>query len=357
MTDRATEPDGSAAPRGSTPAAPVRRPETLLVMDDRALGMQFSPQEMARLRAAASVAEPVVVHELTSPAARRRLAEAEVLITSWGCPRIEPEVLRAAPGLRAVLHAAGSVRSHITDAVFDRGILVTTAADANAEPVVHFTLAAILWAFKKAPFLANDARRFRDDWAYVDGRGELSGVGRTVVVVGFSRIGSRLVKLLRDLDLARVLVVDPVADPADILAAGGEPATLADALPQADVLSLHAPALPETRHMIGAAELAALPRDAVLVNTARGSLVDTAALEAACGAGLHAILDVTDPEPLPADSPLYTLPNVMLTPHIAGSLGSEARRMSALALTELERYAAGLPPLAPITRHSLAVQA
>ncbi|GAA2564373.1 MULTISPECIES: hydroxyacid dehydrogenase [Streptomyces] len=326
-------------------------------MDRRALGMQFSPQEMARLRAAATLGEPVAVHELGSPQARHRLAEAEVLITSWGCPRLDEDVLDAAPELRAVLHAAGSVRAHVTDAVFDRGILVTTAADANAEPVVHFTLAAILWSFKKAPFLANDARRFRDDWSYVDGRGELSGVGRTVVVVGFSRIGGRLVRLLRDLDLARVLVVDPVADPAAIVAAGGEPATLADALPRADVLSLHAPALPETRHMIGAAELAALPQDAVLINTARGSLVDTTALEEACSNGLHAVLDVTEPEPLPADSPLYTLPNVMLTPHIAGSLGSEARRMSAMALTELERYAAGLPPLAPITPQTLGVQA
>ncbi|MFI9821525.1 NAD(P)-dependent oxidoreductase [Streptomyces sp. NPDC052013] len=120
-----------------------------------------------------------------------------------------------------------------------------------------------------------------------------------MVIVGFSRIGSRVVRLLRDLDLARVLVVDPVADPAAIRAAGAEPAPLADALPQADVLSLHAPALPETRHMIGAAQLAALPEHAVLVNTARGSLVDTAALEAACTAGLHAVLDVTEPEPLP----------------------------------------------------------
>lgn len=338
-------------------SASAPRPETLLVMEDRALALQFTREELARLRATATLGERVAVRELTSPDARRRLAGTEVLITSWGCPRLDEDVLDAAPGLRAVLHAAGSVRGHITDAVLDRGILVTTAADANAEPVAHFTLAAILWSFKKAPFLANDARRFRDDWSYRDTHGELTGVGRTVVIVGFSRIGSRVVRLLRNLDLARVLVVDPVAGPAAIAATGAEPATLADALPQADVLSLHAPALPETRHMIGAAQLAALPAHAVLINTARGSLIDTAALEAACAAGLHAVLDVTEPEPLPSDSPLYSLPNVMLTPHIAGSLGSEARRMSAMALTELERYAAGEAPLAPVTRQSLAVQA
>ncbi|MFM9370912.1 hydroxyacid dehydrogenase [Streptomyces sp. Da 82-17] len=333
------------------------RPRTLLVMEDRALAMQFGPAELSRLRSLADVQEPLSVSELGSAEALRRLAGAEVLITSWGCPRLDADVLAAAPRLKAVLHAAGSVRGHVTDAVFDRGILVTTAADANAEPVAHFTLAAVLWAFKKAPFLAQDARTHREDLSYLDGRGELSGVGRTVVVVGFSRIGGRVVRLLRELDLARVLVVDPVADPEAVRAAGAEPASLPDALPQADVLTLHAPALPETRHLIGAAELDRLPPHAVLVNTARGSLVDTRALEAACRAGLHAILDVTEPEPLPAESPLYDLPNVMLTPHIAGSLGSESRRMTAMALTELDRLTSGRPPLAPVSRDALAVQA
>jgi phosphoglycerate dehydrogenase-like enzyme len=142
-----------------------------------------------------------------------------------------------------------------------------------------------------------------------------------------------------------------------VAAAGGRLVAMADALPRADVLSLHAPLLPETRHLIGAAELAALPPDATLVNTARGGLVDTAALERACLDGLHAILDVTDPEPLPGDSPLYDLPNVVLTPHVAGSLGAETRLMAASALAELENYAAGRPPLAPVTRASLRVQA
>ncbi|MEO3754537.1 hydroxyacid dehydrogenase [Streptomyces sp. B6B3] len=347
----------TAAPTGGV-AGGSRRPETLLVMGRDTLRTQFGPAELARLRAAAALGEPLAVEELGSPTARRRLAEAEVLVTSWGCPMLDAEVLRGAPRLRAVLHAAGTVRMHVSDAVFARDVLVTTAADANAEPVAQYTLAAVLWAFKKVPFLAADARRYREDWSYRERRGELTGRDRTVVLVGFSRVGRRVAELLVRLDLARVLVVDPVADPAAIVAAGAEPVTLAEALPRADVLSLHAPALPETRHLVGAAELAALPPHAVLINTARGALVDTAALEAACrDGGLHAVLDVTEPEPLPASSPLYELPNVVLTPHIAGSLGSETRRMAAAALTELERYAGGLPPVHPVTRQGLAVQA
>nr|QEO73826.1 dehydrogenase [uncultured bacterium] len=296
-----------------------RRPETLLVMSPDVLRTQFGDAEFTRLRASASLGEPVAVHELSSDRVRRRLADVEVLITSWGCPPIDEGVLSDAPKLRAALHAAGSVRPHIRDAVFDRGLLVTTAAHVNAEPVAQYTLAAVLWAFKKVPFLAADARQHRQDWAYREQRGELSGRHRTIVLVGFSRVGRRVVDLLCQLDIGRVVVVDPVVDPAEVRASGAEHATLAEALPQADVLSLHAPALPETRHLIGAAELAALPPWATLINTARGSLVDTVALERACTSGtLHAILDVTDPEPLPASSPLYDLPNVMLTPHIAG---------------------------------------
>jgi phosphoglycerate dehydrogenase-like enzyme len=335
----------------------VRRPETMLVMDAATLRTQFGEEELARLAAAAALGEPAAATELSSPPARARLAAAEVLITSWGCPPLDADVLRHAPRLRAVLHAAGSVRGHVGPAVFDRGILVTTAADANAEPVARYTLAAILWAVKKAPFLAADARVHRDDWGYRRLRGEPPGTAPAVVLVGFSRVGRRVARLLQLTCPATVLVVDPYADPAAVAAAGAELVTLADALPRADVLSLHAPDLPETRHMIGAAELAALPPGATFINTARGALVDHAALEQACAAGLHAILDVTDPEPLPRASVLYELPNVMLTPHVAGSLGAETRLMAASALSELERYAAGLPPLAAVTAQSLKLQA
>jgi phosphoglycerate dehydrogenase-like enzyme len=335
-----------------------RRPETLLLMGGDTFRMQFGDAELARLAAASSLGDPVTLDQLTSPVARTRLRTAEVLITSWGCPPLDAATVAAAPELRAVLHAAGSVRAHVTDAVFDRGILVTTAADANAEPVARYTLAAILWSLKRVPFLAAEARRHLDGWAYTDPRrSELSGTGRTVALVGFSRIGRRVAALLRSFPDIRVLVVDPVADPTQIIQAGAEPTPLAEAIPRADVLSLHAPLLPETRRMIGAAELSALSPGATLVNTARGELIDPSALELACLSGLQAILDVTDPEPLPTSSPLYGLPNVVLTPHVAGSLGAETRLMTASALTELERYTAGLPPLTSVTAESLRVQA
>jgi phosphoglycerate dehydrogenase-like enzyme len=101
--------------------------------------------------------------------------------------------------------------------------------------------------------------------------------------------------------------------------------------------------------MIDARRLALMPDGATLINTSRGSLIDDDALLPELVSGrLHAVIDVTDPEVLPADSPLYELPNVLLTPHIAGSLGNELHRMTDQALDELERYAAGLPFADPV---------
>ncbi|WP_326643898.1 hydroxyacid dehydrogenase [Nonomuraea fuscirosea] len=332
-------------------------PRALLVMDQATLDVQFGQRQLRRLRELTELADPIWTPELDTPSARRRLRESEVLVTSWGCPPLTAERLADAPRLRAVFHCAGTVRPFVTDEVWRRGIVVTSAADANAIPVAEFTLAAIIFAGKKAPFLAQDARTHRDDWSYVTRRGELSNRGRTVGVVGFSRVGRRVVERLRDLEMD-VLVSDPYAAAAEVSAVGGRLVPLAELLRGCDVLTLHVPSLPETRHLIGAAELALLGDGATVINTARGAVLDTAAIERECASGrLDAILDVTDPEPLPAGSVLYELPNVMITPHIAGSLGSETWRMSDSALDELERHLSGRPLLTAVTPDEFTVSA
>ena len=199
-------------------------------------------------------------------------------------------------------------------------------------------------AGKKAPFLAADARRHRQDWTYRRRRGPLSNLGLTVGIIGFSRIGRMVVARLQQLDDITCVVSDPYADAGQVHAAGARLVDLQEMLGQVDILSIHAPELPSTRHLIAAAALANLRDHTTVINTARGSLIDTAALEAECAAGrLNAILDVTDPEPLNADSVLYDLPNVMITPHIAGSLDGEVKRMTDTALDELERLTRGRP--------------
>jgi phosphoglycerate dehydrogenase-like enzyme len=337
---------------------PRTRPLALLVMDAPTFALQFRSDELRRLSQLVHLDEPVCVHDLDSPEVRARLCSVEVLLTSWGAPHLTEERLAAAPQLQAVLHCAGSVRGLIDDSIWRHGVVVSSAAEQNAVPVAEFTLAAIIMAGKKAPFLAAQARRGRNGWVDALGREDLSNRGRTIGVVGFSRIGQRVVRLLRMLDTAEVLVSDPYADAESVAEAGGRLVTLDDLLLRAEILSLHAPLLSETRHLIGTRELAMLPDGATLINTARGALVDHDALLLECSSGrIDAILDVTDPEPLPSDSPFHELLNVMITPHIAGSLGAEARRMSSHAIAELDRWLDGSSLSSPVTSGELPIRA
>lgn len=320
------------------------RPTALIAMAPAVFVQQFDDVRVRRIESLVDLVHAGPVADLDDPALEHELTRTEVLITSWGAPRLTGERLERMPSLRAVFHAAGTVRGITTDASWRRGITVTNAAEANAIPVAEFTFASIVLAGKRAQFLSRDPFAHRDDRHGRLVTANYSNLGRTIGIVGFSRIGRRVVALLQQLDAVEVLVADPYADPVAVAAAGARHVGLPELLERVDVLSLHAPELPETYRMIGAAELALLRDGATVVNTARGSLIDTDALTAECSTGrLDAVLDVTDPEPLPVESRLYQLANVSITPHIAGSLGSETRRMSDSALDELERWTRGLP--------------
>ncbi|MFJ3336453.1 hydroxyacid dehydrogenase [Streptomyces sp. NPDC086766] len=322
-------------------------------MDPVHLPRLFPPPLMARLRRSARLDPALVVRDFADPAAAPALACAEVLITGWGCPRIGPDALAAAPRLRAVLHAAGSVRPLIGEAVWERGIAVSSAAGANAVPVAEYTLAMILLAGKDAFALRERYRATHAHPSAAETAG-LGNAGRRIGIVGASRVGRRLLELLRPHDF-EVLLHDPWVDAAESAALGAEPLPLEDLLRRSDIVSLHAPDLPGTRRLLDRARLALIPDGGVLVNTGRGALVDHDALTDELVSGrLRAILDVTEPEPLPADSPLHTLPNVFLTPHIAGSLGNELERLGRAVTEELERLAAGLPPAREVRRADLA---
>lgn len=329
-------------------------PLALAVMARDVFERQFDATRIDRLRRLATVPDPLFTDDLEDPALAARLAEVEVLMTGWGAPRLDEQLLTRMPNLRILLHSAGSIRPHVSDAFWARGIRAAAVAEVNAAPVAEFTFAAIVFAGKKAPFLAADHAPIRPGSTGIERFGPLGNADRTVGIVGFGRIGRRVVALLQQLAQITVLVADPFADPADVAAAGGTLVPLPDLLPRVDVLSIHAPELPSTRHLIGAEQLAALRDHTTVINTARGSLIDTVALERECAGGrLNAMLDVTDPEPLPEDSPLHRMPNVFVTPHLAGSLGSEVHLLADAALDELERYAAGLPLREEITAESL----
>lgn len=331
-----------------------RRPRTVFAMGSDVARRMFTEPVRTRLAELADGDLNLIATDLHSAGARAALAEAEVLFTSWGCPPITEEVLVGAPGLRAVVHAAGSVRQHVTEACWARGLQVSSAAMANAMPVAEYTLAAILFANKRVFQIAAHYRNRREQTDWESRFPGLGNFGKTVGIIGASRIGRRVMELLRPFDL-RVLLADPYLDEPEAAGLGAQLLPLEELLAAADVVSVHAPALPETNHLLDAARLGLMPDGAVLINTARASLIDQKALTAEVSSGrLYAMLDVTEPEVLPADSVLYDLPNVVLTPHVAGSLGGELARMASSALDELDRYACGLPFAHPITRADLA---
>lgn len=336
-----------------TTPSPLRRPRTVLAMEPRVRDALFDAAALDRLAAVAETDPAVVVADFAAAEHAAALAGAEALLTGWGCPPLTAAALERMPRLRTVVHAAGSVKHHVTDACWERGLTVASAAAANALPVAEYTVAAVLFTGKR---VLDAQRAYRERRGRLDPLALLAGAGnyrRTVGVVGASRIGRRVIELLRPFDL-RVLLHDPYVTEGEAARLGVRPVPLDELARSSDVVTLHAPQLPATRHLFDRARLALLPDGATLVNTARGSLVDTGALTAELVSGrLNAVLDVTEPEVLPAGSPLYDLPNVLLTPHVAGSLGNELGRMARAALDELERYGRGLPFAGPVRAEEL----
>ncbi|MDJ0785674.1 MAG: hydroxyacid dehydrogenase [Myxococcota bacterium] len=318
-------------------------PVAVLVMSPALTAGMVRSAHLERLRGLCELPDPEPLTDLADARAEALLARAEILLTAWGCPPLTPEVLDRAPSLRAVMHASGTVKNHVTDACFERGLRVTSAAAANALPVAEYTLAAILFATKRVFRLQRRYRELRTFRLWSREVPDPSAYRKRVGIVGASHIGRRVIELLRPFDL-ECLLHDPTLSDDDARALGVVPLPLDELLARADVVSLHAPALPETRHMIDATGLARMPDGAVLINTARGHLVDGEALERELVSGrLDAVIDTTDPEILPPESPLYELDNVFLTPHIAGALGTERERMVDLAIDEIERFVAGKP--------------
>ncbi|MFK0153295.1 hydroxyacid dehydrogenase [Streptomyces sp. NPDC090493] len=316
------------------------RPQALFAMTAQNVPHVFPPEVLARLRECVEIDPTLVAHDFTDPRIRETLARTEVLVTGWGCPVLDTAALDAAPKLRAVLHAAGSVKGFTTPEVWRRSIAVSSAAAANALPVAEYTLAMILLAGKDV-FALRDLLRTRRAFPY---GGIVPGIGnfhRRVGIVGASRIGRRLIELLHPHDLS-VALADPYVDAAEAARLGVPLLPLDDLLRSSDIVTVHAPQTPETRHLLGARELALMPAGSVLINTARGALLDHDALAEEVRTGrLTAILDVTDPEPLPADSPLFDLPGAFLTPHLAGSQGNELARLGITVVEEAGRLLTG----------------
>jgi D-3-phosphoglycerate dehydrogenase len=264
----------------------------------------------------------------------------------------EVAVVHHAPVTRRVLEAAGELRIVVCtrggpvnvnlDAATRRGVAVSYAPGRNAPAAAEYAIGLLLAAIRRIPETHAALREGTwrgDDYAWDRAGLELGGT--TVGLIGYGAIGQRVARLLHAFD-AEVLVADPyLGEPLAI----GERVEVGELLERSQVVSLHARLSDETRGMIGRAEIARMPRGSVLVNTARGELLDTAALCDALDSGhlAAAALDVFEQEPLPADSRLLRTPGLVATPHLAGATRQTARRAARIAAEEVARYASGAP--------------
>ncbi|GHE42078.1 2-hydroxyacid dehydrogenase [Streptosporangium violaceochromogenes] len=300
----------------------------------------FTAQAMDRLRRLGALHVRNVAGDLGTAELCEALPGKAVLITGWGTPRVGGEALRCADALRLIAHTGSAIGPVVTEEVFARGIAVTQAGQAMAPAVAEFAIAAalsLLRGFHRFDREMQSGHPWPDTETGRLGR-ELSGC--TVGVVGASRVGVEFIRLATAFG-CRVLVFDPYLDSRRATALGAAKAELGVLLSRCDVLSLHAPATPETHHMIGAAELARLRDGSILVNTARSSLVDTEALIPHLTAGrLCAALDVYDSEPWPGAARLAGLANVVMTPHAAGASIQARRAQGDLVVAEIERFLA-----------------
>jgi phosphoglycerate dehydrogenase-like enzyme len=295
----------------------------------------------------------VVHHPGDEPANKGQLIallpEADAVVTSWGVAPLDADVMAAAPRLRAMAHMGSSVKRFVSDAFWQRGMHLTSAGITLARDVAETTLGLMIVGLKRIWPLGRHVRQggWRDSptWEKWISREMLR---KNIGIIGASNVGRHVIELLKPFENT-ILLYDPFVSKQDAADLGVLKVELDDLLRRSDVVSLHAPANPQTTHMLDASRLALMKDDALLINTARGALIDEEALIQELSKGrFFAFLDVTDPEPPAADSPLRRLDNVVVTPHIAGCI-ENCNRMGELAVEELRRFFAGEPAIYQIT--------
>lgn len=313
-------------------------PKALYILNSSSFNLIYGPQEQMDIASMCDVYAPPQTADVikTNPSL---LYDAEIIFSGWGAPCMDETFLNAAPNLKAVFYGAGSLKNLVTDAFWKRDIIVTSSWGANGIPVSEFALAEILFSLKLGWYYASAYKQAGKRPV----RRDVPGIyGSTVALISLGMIGKMTARLLKNFEV-KVIAYDPYASKEAAEAEGVELVTLDDAFARADVISLHTPWLKETENMIQARHFRLMKQNATFINTARGAVVDEKGMIEVLSErqDLTAVLDVTYPEPPVADSPLYTLPNVVLTPHIAGSMNDECRRMGRFAIEECRRYLNG----------------
>jgi glyoxylate reductase len=260
--------------------------------------------------------------------------------------RIDAELLDAAPKLRIIANMAVGYDNIDPKLAEQRGVWVSNTPGVLAETTADLAFAILLAAARHVALSDRETRaggwKTWSPTAYLG----VDAYGATLGIIGLGEIGEAMARRARGFSM-RVLYSSRTRKPEVERALGVEWAPFSEVLASSDFVSVHTPLTAETRHLFGAAQFAAMKPGAIFVNSARGGIVDQDALVAALRSG-HlggAALDVTDPEPLPLDHPLYTFRNVVITPHIASASTATRSKMAEMAARNIvAALAGGTPP-------------
>jgi len=262
-----------------------------------------------------------------------------VIVTSWDSPRIDEKILDLCPDLKAVIHGAGSIKPIISDAFVARKIRITNSAVAIGEGVAETALGFAISACKGFYTLNEDTKNGL--WQENIKQKVKDFYDIKIGVISGGAVGKHMVKLLQNFHVD-VLMYDPILSAEQIAAIGAEKVTLEQLMSECDVVSVHAPSIPATDNMLNASNLSLMQDGAVLINTSRGSVINEADLIAELKKGrIFACIDVTQTEPPAKDNELRTLPNVVLTPHIAGTATNGLKRVALHVCEEIGRLLNG----------------
>jgi phosphoglycerate dehydrogenase-like enzyme len=321
-------------------------PRILLNLTDETRRRVFTDADLERL---AALGETVPYNPKTDAPEMFRdlLAGVDAMLTCWGSRSLKPEdfpdAKRDADSPLLVAHAAGSVRGLMPKGVLERGdVRLSQGAAAVAPAVAHLTVAflalALRQGYARMMALRGGDRSGGSDFPYRD----LTGL--TIGLVSLSRVAQAVVRVLQTFD-CKIIVWDPYWTPERAATLGVElVADLDDLLTRSDAVSLHLPVTPETENLLDARRIALLRPGTVLVNTARGTVLDQNAAFARAMAGeIEYYADVSKPEPLPPDHPAWQSPHIFITPHIAGPTQQTLRRMAVISVEEIERFFKGEP--------------
>lgn len=282
------------------------------------------------------VSKPITKYELIKDLSI--LNKVEVIFSSWGAPHFDKTILDAAPNLKIVFYAAGSIKKVVSDEFWDKGIRITTANSANAIPVAEFTLACTILGLKNTLAMKNLIKDTKE-YPKPGTRNIKGGFKAKIGLISLGEIARYTLDLYRKFDYD-VMVYDPFLSSEEAKSLNVEMVDLETLFKKSDVVSLHTPLLDSTRGMIKKHHFLSMKENTTFINTARGAIVNEPEMIEALQArpDITAFLDVVYPEPPSKDSLLYEMKNVFLTPHIAGSEGSEVSRMGNLMLKEFKLY-------------------